>query len=169
MALTELSDEELMRRLQGGDSSALFELYERHSDKIWSYLKKRVPRAQLEDLFQDCFVKIVEKKDNWEDQPFVLWLYVIIRNIVIDFYRNTKLEQKVMDKFFLNAELPLDTKFEDIISNLPPDVSKLLTEYFQEGWSYKELAQRYDVSEVSLRKRLSRALGLLKKGGSDDR
>jgi RNA polymerase sigma factor (sigma-70 family) len=169
MAFKEMSDEELMRRLQSGDSSALFELYERHSDKIWSYLKKRVPRAQLEDLFQDCFVKIVEKKDNWEDQPFVLWLYVIIRNIVIDFYRNTKLEQKVMNKFFLDADLPLDRKFEDIISNLPPDVSKLLTEYFQEGWSYKELAERYDVSEVSLRKRLSRALGLLKKGGSDDR
>lgn len=169
MVFKELSDEELMRRLQRGESSALFELYERHSDKIWSYLKKRVPRAQLEDLFQDCFVKIVEKKDNWVDQPFVLWLYVIIRNIVIDYYRNSKLEQKVMDRFFLEADMPLDRKFEDIISNLPPDVSKLLTEYFQEGWSYKELAERYDVSEVSLRKRLSRALGLLKKGESDDR
>lgn len=161
---TTLSDEDLMRKIQNGDSSALFELYERHSEKIWSYLKKRVPSAHLEDLFQDCFVKIVEKKDNWDNQPFVLWLYVIIRNIVIDFYRNTKLEQKIMDKFFLESDMQFGDKFEDIVSNLPPDVSRLLTEYFQEGWSYKELAQRYDVSEVSLRKRLSRALNLLKKG-----
>lgn len=159
-----VSDEDLMRNLQKGDSSALFDLYDRHSEKIWSYLKKRVPSAHLEDLFQDCFVKIVEKKDNWENQPFVLWLYVIIRNIVIDFYRNSKLEQKMMDKFFLEADTTFGDQFEDIVSNLPPDVSRLLTEYFQEGWSYKELAQRYDVSEVSLRKRLSRALGLLKKG-----
>lgn len=158
------SDEDLMRNLQGGDSSALFDLYDRHSEKIWSYLKKRVPSSQLEDLFQDCFVKIVEKKDNWDNQPFVLWLYVIIRNIVIDFYRSSKIEQKMMDKFFQESDMQFGDKFEDIVSNLPPDVSRLLTEYFQEGWSYKELALRYDVSEVSLRKRLSRALGLLKKG-----
>ena len=158
-----LSDEELMRALQGGDSSALLELYARHSDKIWSYLKKRVSKDHLEDLFQDCFVKIVEKKDNWQGQPFVLWVYVIIRNTVIDHYRSHKIEQRIMNRYILETALPFGQKVEDIVSHLPPEVSQLLIEYFKEGWSYSELAEKYDVSEVSLRKRLSRALRLLRK------
>lgn len=159
----ELSDEELMVKLQGGDSLALIMLYQRHSNKVWTYLKRRVPPEDVDDLFQDCFVKLVEKKEQWSNQPFVLWLYVVIRNLVADHYRGLKLERKMADARALEKDLSLTLKFEDLIANMPPEVSRLLKEYFQEGWSYKELAQKYDTNEVSLRKRLSRALKLLKK------
>jgi RNA polymerase sigma factor (sigma-70 family) len=164
MPQNDLSDEDLMRSLQKGDSASLIILYERHSDKIWAYLHKRVPREHIEDLLQDSFVKIVEKKDYWDNQPFLLWLYVVMRNIVMDFYRSEKIEKQMLTKL-LNESSKMDRdNFEDLVSHIPSESSKLLIEYFKEGWSYKELAHRYDLTEVSLRKRLSRALGLLKGG-----
>jgi RNA polymerase sigma-70 factor (ECF subfamily) len=162
--MKELSDEELMLRLQKGDKTALAELYERHSKKVWAYINKRVPREYADDLFQDCFVKLVEKKDSWHQQPFVLWLYVVLRNLIIDFYRKVKIEKRVLDKIRpLNDSRP-EADLDELVADMPPETSKLLKEFFQGGWSYKELAQKYELSEISLRKRMSRAIAFLRKG-----
>ncbi len=161
--LKSLSDEDLMKRLQNGEAEALIEIYGRHSSKVWSYLLKKVPRDSVEDLFQDTFVKLVEKKVNWSGQPFVLWLYVVLRHLTMDFYRDEKLEKRILGQYTVDSEEIDGLPFEDIIANMPPETSKLLTEYFKEGWSYKELAEKYNSNEVSLRKRLSRAINLLKK------
>lgn len=164
-----LSDEELMQKLQDGDSEALGVIYERHSAKVWSYISKRLPKEIAEDLFQDCFVKLVEKRNSWKGQPFLLWLYVVLRNLVTDFHRAHKIEKKYLDKMGSQAEPITDEKdFQELVENMSPETSKLLTEFFKEGWSYKELATRYELTEMSLRKRISRALALLKKGVGDE-
>jgi RNA polymerase sigma factor (sigma-70 family) len=157
------TDEQLMELLQRGESDALKELYERHSSKVWTYLTKKVSREEVDDLFQDIFVKIVEKKNNWNGQPFVLWLFVIARHMVIDFYRDTKRDRNALGRIMMSSDEENDIVIEDIVANLPPETSKILIEYFKEGWTYTELAQKYKVNEVSLRKRLSRALGILRK------
>lgn len=124
---------------------------------------KRVPSNSTEDLFQDCFLKIVEKKDGWNGQPFVLWLYVVIRNTVNDYYRGKKVENKYLESLGLQNQLKEPSlQVEEILAAIPGEKARLLREFYDEGWSYKELAQRYDISEVSLRKRLSRALKMLK-------
>jgi len=81
----------------------------------------------------------------------------------VDFHRGEKLEKRILGAFGEDHSFAGAVPFEDIVANMPPETSKLLTEYFLEGWSYKELAERYNSNEVSLRKRLSRAIGLLKK------
>jgi RNA polymerase sigma-70 factor (ECF subfamily) len=163
------SDEDLMRQLQNGDSNALGLIYERHSEKVWSYISKRLPKEAAEDLFQDCFVKLVEKRDSWKNQPFLLWLYVVLRNLVTDFHRSNKVEKKYLDKMSTSEEPIVDGKdFQELVANMPPETSRLLTEFFKEGWSYKELASKYELTEESLRKRMSRALAVLKKGVSDE-
>jgi RNA polymerase sigma factor (sigma-70 family) len=163
------SDEELMRRLQAGDRLALGMIYERHSEKVWSYISKRMPKEAAEDIFQDCFVKLVEKRDSWKNQTFLLWLYVVLRNLVMDFHRSNKVEKKYLEKMATPDELIVNGKdFQELIANMPPETTKLLTEFFKEGWSYKELAARYELTEESLRKRMSRALAILKKGVTDE-
>ena len=56
------SDEDLMVQLKEGKQEALLELYSRHSGKVWTYLRKRAPASVIEDLFQDVFVKLVDRK-----------------------------------------------------------------------------------------------------------
>lgn len=159
------SDEDLMRSLQAGDSKALGMIYERHSQKVWSYISKRLPTEVAEDLFQDSFVKIVEKRHSWRNQPFVLWLYVVLRNLVTDYHRSNQVEKKYLEKMSPAEEPILNTPdFRELIDGSSPEAAKFLSEFFQEGLSYSELAEKYDLTEVSLRKRMSRALGFLKKG-----
>lgn len=153
-----------MQLLQKGDQSALGVLYERHSKKVWAYIQRRVPRGNAEDLFQDTFVKLVEKRHAWQNQPFVLWLYVVLRNLVIDFHRSHKVEKKSLERIVLEEDDKIENDFNDLVSSMPPETSQLLREFFKEGWSYKELAAKYALSEVSLRKRMSRAIAFLKKG-----
>ncbi len=157
------TDEDLMYLLQSGDHKALLVLYERHSEKVWSYLQKRVPREDAEDLFQDCFVRLIDKKSSWKGQPFVLWLFVLIRNTVSDHYRGKKVENRYLQKL-IDSDDGNDpsTVVDEILTSMPEDKARLLKEFFEEGWSYKELAVKYEISDVSLRKRLSRALKLLK-------
>lgn len=162
------SDEELMQRLQIGDPEALSLIYERHSEKVWRYISKRLPDEAAEDLYQDFFIKLVEKRDKWKGQPFILWVYVVLRNLVTDFHRSNIVEKKYLDQMDA-PESPVNEgqDFKEMIEDIPPETSKLLTEFFKEGWSYRELAEKYEVTEVSLRKRMSRALSLMKKGVSN--
>jgi len=88
---------------------------------------------------------------------------------VIDFYRDEKVEKRMLEKISFNLETISGDRFDEIVSKLSPDASKLVKEYFNEGLSYKELSDRYKMSEVSLRKRLSRAINILKKGESHER
>jgi RNA polymerase sigma-70 factor (ECF subfamily) len=163
---TTLSDEELMQQLQGGNQHALEELYARHSKKVWTFVSKRVSREHAEDLFQDCFIKLVEKKDSWNKQPFVLWLYVVLRNLVIDFHRAQTRGTRIMGliKPLVDDHSMNSSDFNDLIEGVAPETQKLLSDFFKEGFSYKELAHEYETSEMSLRKRVSRALAILKKG-----
>jgi len=165
MSSTFLSDEELMRQLQGGDQIALEELYSRHSKKVWSYVSKRVAREHAEDLYQDCFIKLVDRKDSWKGQPFVLWLYVVLRNLLIDFYRSQARGKRLIDSLSeAESNSMSNVDFDELIEGAPHETRKLLNDFFQKGFTYKELAHEYELSEISLRKRVSRALAFLKKG-----
>ena len=165
-----ISDEELMQQLQSGSHEALEELYARHSKKVWTYVSKRVKREHAEDLFQDCFIKLVEKKDSWNKQPFVLWLYVVLRNLVIDFHRAQTRGTRITGslKPLVETDTMSANDFNDLIEGVAPETQKLLSDFFKEGFSYKELAHQYETSEMSLRKRVSRALAFLKKGDRNE-
>lgn len=163
--MKEKTDEELMTLLQNGDEGqAILELYNRHSKKVYAYLIRRNSRPVAEDLFQDCFIKIIENKSAWNGQPFQLWLYVILRNIVIDDYRKNNISIKLNEKIRLAGCQENEPEFniDDMLSTLPNEKAKLLKEYFYEGLSSKELSERHSVTETSLRKRLSRAISMLK-------
>ena len=55
-----MSDQELVHAYQKGNDHALAELLVRYKERIYSVIFYLVRRRELaEDLFQDCFVKII--------------------------------------------------------------------------------------------------------------
>ena len=138
------SDEDLMAGIKDGNQEAVLELYNRHSAKVWLYLRKRVPASSVDDLFQDVFVKIVKKKDIWNGHPFLLWFYVVIRNIVMDFYRDKKIESKYFE-LLSSHPLTQETSLEldELLATVSKDNAKLLREFFQEGWSSPKIVDTF--------------------------
>lgn len=161
--LNALSDEELMQCLKSGNDEALQVIYERHSDRAWSFIKQRAPQDLKEDIFQDCFLKLSEKRGAWNGQPFILWFYVLIRNVINDSYRKKRITQKYSEASGDHEARLTEDDFTEMISVLSEENARLLREYFSEGRSHKDLSNMYNLSEVTLRKRLSRALKMLKK------
>ncbi len=87
------SDADLVKRAQGGDVNAFGELYDRHHESIFRYVRLRVPDQGLaEDLTGEVFTRMVTGLPGYrlKGVPFRAWLYRIARNLVVDHYRREK-------------------------------------------------------------------------------
>lgn len=170
-ATTFESDEALMRRYQADDPQAFDELYRRHSGRVYGYLVKLAGnRAEADDLLQSTFLKLHHRRDHYDDTlPFLPWLFAIARNAWIDLRRKhapttvapedlTRLSDARAAKGSSEAALEL----REILALLPVDQRQLLEQRFDEGLSFETLAEESGVSEAAIRKRLSRAMGVLR-------
>lgn len=83
-------DTALVRRAQGGDVSAIGELYDRHHERIFRYVWSRVNNKNLaEDLTGEIFTRMVSNLPDYRSVglPFPAWLYRIAHNLIVDHYR----------------------------------------------------------------------------------
>ena len=87
-------DNDLVRLFQNGDELALEALIARYKDKIFStifYLVK--DRHLAEDLFQEVFIKIIDKlriNSYNEEGKFLHWALRISHNLCVDHFRKEK-------------------------------------------------------------------------------
>lgn len=149
-----------MRRVQRDDAGAFEVLYRRHEERLWRYLSKRAPQ-RAEDLFQECFARVLERREQWNGSPFVPWLFVMARHLLIDDYRREKVRatEELTDQV-----VPPAIEIDEWLEGLSQESQKLLREHYLGGFSYDELAKKYQTTPVNLRQKLSRALRSLKKG-----
>src|SRR6185437_6493296 len=86
-------DEELARRLQRRDASAMTELYDRFGRLAYSMIVAIVRNGAIaEDLVQETFLRVWNRVHAFEADRGALgpWLLAIARNRAIDYLRSTK-------------------------------------------------------------------------------
>ena len=160
------SDRELVQHYLEGNESAFEVLLQRHKDRIYMQIVMLVRDNEVaDDIFQETFVKVINTlkagKYN-EEGKFLPWVLRIAHNLIIDHYRRQKKMPKVRsdDDYDVFATIPMeernveDTWIRDIIHE---DVRKLILELPEEqqevvmmrhygGLSFKEIAERSNVS-----------------------
>ena len=156
-----MTDQELVHSYQKGNDSALAELLDRYKERIYSVIFYLVRRRELaEDLFQDCFVKIITslRKKNYDEQgKFLPWALCIARNIVLDYFRTQK--NKVMiresedwspfDILPERSATPIEKMMEDektasvrlMIERLPDHQREVVILRHYGGLSFKEISK----------------------------
>ncbi|MFP5490116.1 MAG: RNA polymerase sigma factor [Bacteriovoracia bacterium] len=154
------TDEELMQLVQKNNLPAFEALYARHHERVWKYFFKKAP-GRAEDLFQECFARLLERREQWHGTPFLPWLFVMARNLFIDDYRREKVRRT--EYFEHESAAPVGHDIDEWLEGLSDKDKVLVKEHYLAGFSYEELATRYGTSEVSLRQKLSRALRSIKK------
>jgi len=84
----------LLARAKSGEKRALSEIYDQYFKKIYRFIFYRVSHKQVaEDLAEDVFLKAFTKLNSInQPEAFEGWLYQIARNLVIDYYRQKKVE-----------------------------------------------------------------------------
>ena len=78
---TEISDEELIERIQQSDRAAFDVLYERYFPRVSGYVRRRVNnRADVEEIVQEVFINVFTSLDSYRGEaPFAAWVLGISR------------------------------------------------------------------------------------------
>lgn len=135
---------------------------------------------EAEDIVQETFVKIYfngKKFKKIEGIDFKSWAYKILVNTAISRYR------RISKKWQMESTDPLDVELvserdsstedmvlvketqsitADLISHLPKPLARLVSLYYIEDKSYKEIAKQESVTIPALKMKLFRAKKLLK-------
>ena len=84
-----VSDEKLIAESRTGNQGAFNSLVGRYEKELYGYLRRYVGDATLaEDVFQNTFLKVYEKLDQYEQgRPFRPWLYTIATHQAVDTLR----------------------------------------------------------------------------------
>jgi len=193
-ALGRASDEELMRRTQGGDRQAFTLLYERYSGSVLSYLYRMLGSIEdVESIGQEVFLRAFRFAGTYRyPQKFSTWLFAITRNLAINQSRRRK-RSPVRNLTELNlegVELGSDPRRvaqaatddveqqEDIarvlsaLEDLPIDQKEVIVLGVFQDMSYAQIEQITGTKAVTLRsrmfhglKRLARAVGVDSRAG----
>lgn len=138
-------------------------------------------QEEAEDTVQETFVKIylhAKKFKKMEGIEFKSWAYKILVNTAISRYRKTskkwQAESVEPSDLELASESHLSTEdlvsesenkslAADLISRLPKHLARLVTLYYLEDKSYKDIAERESITIPALKMKLFRAKKLLRK------
>lgn len=166
--LSEFTDEELALAYANGDNKAFDLLLSRNQTKLFSYILFVVrDREKAEDIFQETFVKVISRLQQQRyvtSGKFGAWLIRIAHNIIMDSYRERRIENVIEtpeDNNLINIssdnllELNIENQYvndqvlEDVkkIMNLLPDTQRevVYMRYYQQ-LSFKEIAECTNVS-----------------------
>ena len=93
-SLTPLPDQLLVQLYLGGNSAALSTLVLRYKSKLYTSIYLLVKDKYLaEDMFQDVFIRVIDKLKNGqytEEGKFLPWVMRIAHNMCLDHFRKTR-------------------------------------------------------------------------------
>jgi RNA polymerase sigma factor (sigma-70 family) len=165
--LNQLTDEELVRLFEAGNSKAFEILLLRHKAKSYSYIYMIVRNKELaEDIFQDTFIKAIAtiKQGRYvESGKFHAWINRIAHNLIIDHFRRQKNENTIsadgVEYDIVNNAKLSERSYEDTMSNeqvmtdvvqlvqyLPKSQQEVIRMRYFEDLSFKEIADQTGVS-----------------------
>ena len=174
MSMAEWSDEALMQHYQEGHASAFDLLFERHRQKVWAFLLKRLSnRENAEEVFQMTWIKLHESRFRYDpDFPFLPWVFLIARQNLIDWVRRSKKHFASASSEDLLKNIPAPEKedpapsIESFLNEMTPDERELYEAHFVDDQTFDEIAKQTDLASATLRKRFSRMILRLKRGDS---
>ncbi len=166
MHSNQASDQELVRLYLNGNETAFETLLNRHKDRIYTQIYMLVRDDELsDDIFQETFVKVIRtlKQGRYnEEGKFLPWVMRIAHNLSIDHFRRSKKMPLVRgdDDYDPFATIPREEKnveenwieeiiHEDIrklIEELPDEQREVVLMRHYGGMSFKEIAERSNVS-----------------------
>ncbi|MHB9029427.1 MAG: sigma-70 family RNA polymerase sigma factor [Candidatus Latescibacterota bacterium] len=184
MTVTPLSDAELVKLARSGDESALTDLVDRHSSRLYTLLKRMLRNEDdAQDALQETFIAMIEKFSTFRgDSQFYTWLYRIASNIVLMRARgkqNPRMlsldEDAVFHEVHEGKVIPMpsqpDRDFDDkelrktldtAIGELPLPLRTVFILRDVEQLSVKETAKVVRISEDNVKTRLRRARLMLR-------
>ena len=165
---TTLTDEQLVSAYAAGDNNAFDQLLKRHKARLFNFILSMVKDSDLaDDIFQETFVKAIvtirQGRYNYQGK-FIAWIYRIARNLIIDSYRQDKVENQLSTDDENGVNLLNRSEFSEgtvedtligmqieedlraLVTELPESQRQVVDMRFYQNLSFKEIAALTGVS-----------------------
>lgn len=181
------SDKDLIRSYLSGNEKAFETLLMRNKDRVFGYIISKVRNENLaNDIFQDIFIKVVRTLKNGsynEEGKFLPWVLTISHNMIVDHFRRSNKMQMISesssrsDDYNIFSILQLEeSNVEDdiikeqietdivrLVEHLPDEQREVVQYRIFKGMSFKDIAEKEDVSINTALGRMRYALINLRK------
>lgn len=171
------TEKELVEKLRNGDSFAFEVLFYKYRNKVKGFAKKIIP-AQIDpdEIVQEVFVRVWLKKETLNpEKEFQSFLFSVAKNLVID-----QLKSAVNRRlYFVEAHFHQDLLIEDnpeksvtddmesqllqLVEQLPERRREIFSLSRFEGLSYKQIAERLNITENTVDSQIRNALSFIRK------
>ena len=168
------SDETLMLAVKRGDTEMFSVLFQRYHPRLFAFFYRMTGDASSsEDLAQDVFVRILKYRSGFDAKNrFRAWMYQIARNVRADYFRkgqtdslpvhhSTVAHQPSPSQDFERHEQT--TTVQKALLALPEDKRELLILARYEEMPYETIAALLEVDVGTVKVRIHRAVGELRK------
>ncbi len=174
-----MTEEELVRRAQGGDEQAFMALVQRHQAAIFRLAVALLRhREDAEDATQDVFVHAFRRLKTLQDaRAFPFWLRKLAVRICLRYRRRRAVEQEFVEPLSGESEILFRTDIDPeveleraelralvrrVVAELPEPFQIVILLYHMDGLSYDEIAQVLGIPIGTVRSRLARAREMLR-------
>ena len=174
---TDLTDEELIQRVQDGDEAAFAQLAARHSSRIWQLVVFNARQIRdAEEIFQDIWVAVWENIGGLREvSSFGAWLRKIAWTTCRRYYaakshtrgeilQSAEKLAETIDRDVLAyfRETELRSAVTEAVHQLPERVRTIAVLYYLELWTVKEIAEELNLADGTVKTRLSQIRALLR-------
>jgi len=163
------SDLDLLERWQAGDQAAGNDLCRRHFASVYRFFENKL-QGEVDELVQATFLACLHSRDNFRKQcSFRTFLFSIARHQLYGHFRKKKRDRDKLDFDEVSVidlgttptgRMARDQDRERLLAalrTLPVETQVMLELHYWEEMTLVELAEVFDINEVTARTRLFRA------------
>jgi RNA polymerase sigma-70 factor (ECF subfamily) len=177
----EPTDKQLVDQYRCGNVEALESLIERYRRMLFGFILNKTGEShEADEVFQETWLRVIRKIDDYREKNFGGWLVRIARNIAIDRIRRRKpdvsLDETPDEGRNLAEAIPgkdpgprrhieandLRQAIAEAVADLPEDQREVFLMRVEADLSFKEIAQAQGVSINTALARMQYALAKLR-------
>jgi RNA polymerase sigma-70 factor (family 1) len=175
MFITSDNEEKILAALREGDESAFLKIYDEYWYKVFLVAYKRLGKKDIaEELTQDLFLKLWEKRKNLKPQKLGSYLFVSIKHSVIDHIHSGLVANKYLNFYKAFAELSctgtqdiveydeLSEAIEHGLSKLPIKTQEVFKLSRLDGWTPNKIAKHLNLAEKTVGYHLTKSLKFMR-------
>lgn len=170
-AANQIPDYVLARAAAKGATSAIADLYQRHSGRVYSQCLRMTHNvAEAEDLTQEVFLQLIRKIDSFRgESQFSTWLYrLTVNHVLMHFRRNASRRERVPEQFQLELsaqkgkissakQFANKIALDAAVAQLPSGCRAVFFLFDVEGYKHNEIAQMLGYSVGNSKSQLHKA------------
>lgn len=171
-----LSDNDLYLLFKKADAAAYTVIYNRYFDVLYLHAYSKLKDTdEAKDLIQEIFVSLWNKKETVNiSTSLKSYLYVSVRNKVLDYISHQQIANRYADSLqafidkgncitdHLVRERLLSKIIDHQIAQLPEKMRVIFEMSRKEVLSHKQIAQRLNLSEDTVKKQVANAVKILR-------